>query len=103
MAEPKIRYTKAPAMSISYNCRGLSCGRNTVRVEDDLYVCTDCGTSWEEDDAEGELYEERNGEPIDAPAVDPDVMPPPLSNKLTQSLPQLPEMLRVTRGGRTDG
>lgn len=78
MTDPKVAYTKPPRMSIHsvYNCSGISCGYDTVEFDGDNFVCRDCGTAWEDEEEDGQLYPEWSGEKIDAQPIDPDKTPP---------------------------
>lgn len=72
MTAEYIRYTTAPALHISYNCGGMSCGIDTVHHDGDDFICNDCGTTWHDDGDEGTLYPEWSGEDLTGPTVDPD-------------------------------
>lgn len=63
--EPKFRYSEAPGMHVQYTCNGMECGFDSVGHDGDSFVCSVCGTSWNDTDDDGTLYAEWSGVDVD--------------------------------------
>ncbi|WP_328438335.1 hypothetical protein [Nocardia puris] len=64
----RVQYTRPPDMHITHTCSGIACGTGTIAHDGDSFVCSDCGTSWADENDDGQLHDH----PTDLHPIDPD-------------------------------